>query len=407
MRVLVAIGEDAMEILLESLDHESSFIRRNAYLKLSEPSAGAVSLDPRFAEALLVGLDDPDPRIFSSSVRWAERYVQEVDGPALSETQRTGLLARLLAALTAEGVSNEDRVRVTIALGSFGPLAADAVPTIRAFLDDGTTARDEELQEALDRIEERLVGHLSPEALDPFIREIPTDIDPGLRSLIEQLKDSRGLERGRAALALQELGPDAGPAVPWLVDLLTDETPLVMQRTGGLFGDEEFEITPADLSAEALMVIGEDAIPDLQDALHHRDPEVRDRVVKEFGYGCDVPTCYDDRFVEFMIELLDADIHTNVRHWVFVWIGRYAEGDPPDIPPGSRRAELLESVLHFLQTHLEDGSEVERLGDAAEALGEWGPDAAASLPLLREASTRVGERDQARIEDAIQKISGG
>lgn len=352
MGALVAIGRAAVEILLESLANESPFIRQNAYESLSEAAAGAVNLDPRFADAILVGLADEDARISANSVRWAERYVEEAEGPALSRDQRSALL------------------------------------------------------EALGRIQADLVGDLSLEAVKRSSREIPTDLDPELRSLIERLRHADGLERGRAALALQEVGPEAGPAVPWLVDLLTDESPLLMTRTGGMFGDQEWETSPSELSVEALIAIGEDAIPALQDAIRHPDAAFRNRVVREFSIACDGPICYDDRFVEIMVELLDADLPRAPRYGLFVWISRYVVGNPPAIPPGSRRAELLEPVMHFLEARLEDGSEVHALGDVAEALGGYGPEAAAALPLLREAATRVNEEDRAQIQEAIQKIEG-
>jgi HEAT repeat protein len=77
--------------------------------------------------------------------------------------------------------------------------------------------------------------------------------------------------RGETARALGEFGPEAIPAVPALVRVLSDRN----VRSGERDCHRPWEQTVADLAAEALVKIGRPAVPALIEALASPDEPVR------------------------------------------------------------------------------------------------------------------------------------
>jgi HEAT repeat protein len=95
-----------------------------------------------------------------------------------------------------------------------------------------------------------------------------TDIDDAVRQLIERLRSVKPAERADAALALGRMEAKAAAAIPSLVELLGDGTPVArLEITSPPFEDEEWqpdyegvkETTVGEAATHALMAIGDES----------------------------------------------------------------------------------------------------------------------------------------------------
>lgn len=124
-----------------------------------------------------------------------------------------------------------------------------------------------------------------------------------LKDLIIRLHHADPVERAWAAYQLAKLRRGAAPAVPYLVSLLEDETPVLLTRyVGGGFHSSS-DTTPADEAVRTLGQIGEPATTSLILALKHPRPGVRARAAKALGHIGDINA----------IEFLLATLHDNER----------------------------------------------------------------------------------------------
>src|SRR5947208_2167757 len=115
-----------------------------------------------------------------------------------------------------------------------------------------------------------------PGASRPALRDLP----PELRQDAEKLASADAAERAAAACRLRAAGPHAAPAIPLLVELLGDETPV----TPGVCGETSSWViqngivqpsSPGKEAANALGEMGKPAVEPLIGALKSGVPAAR------------------------------------------------------------------------------------------------------------------------------------
>lgn len=137
-----------------------------------------------------------------------------------------------------------------------------------------------------------------------------------LREQIVRLHHPQAVERAAAATQLAKMGRGAAPAVPYLIRLLQDDTPVQLSRyLGGGFHSSS-ETTPAEESSRALAKIGEPASNALILALNAPQADVRRLAAKALGQIGDV------KAVEFLLALLE-DPDPGVRATTALALGNY------------------------------------------------------------------------------------
>lgn len=137
-----------------------------------------------------------------------------------------------------------------------------------------------------------------------------------LKDLIIRLHDSDPVERAWAAYQLAKLGRGATPAIPYLVNLLEDETPVLLTRYVGGGFHSSTATTPADEAVRTLGQIGDPATTTLLLTLNHAQPEVRARAAKALGLIGDMQA------VEFLLNAL-RDSNRKVRANAAIALGSY------------------------------------------------------------------------------------
>jgi len=108
---------------------------------------------------------------------------------------------------------------------------------------------------------------------------IQINILPEVRNQIERLYQQDPEERARAARILGEMGSHAGPAVPFLIDMLGDEYP-VLSRNGTKTMEST---TPAKEAAVALGRIGKPSAEPLSKAFRKEGATIRKKIVQVLG----------------------------------------------------------------------------------------------------------------------------
>ena len=220
------------------------------------------------------------------------------------------------------------RCQAADALGKIGNEAA--VPALTEALGDGACAVREAATEALDKL------RISSAAT--------------MAGFIEALKSAHPSARRNAAEVLGELGPDAKTAVPSLVNSLDDEDNGVRWATTIALGE-----------------IGPDAkvaVPALIKALGDKALEVRMRAAQALG------KIGDEAAAPALTKALkDHELVAIHAHYALAKIT-------------SKPQEHVPSLIEALKGKAEDWTV---RSNAAEALGEIGPDAKAAVPALTEA----------------------
>jgi HEAT repeat protein len=93
-----------------------------------------------------------------------------------------------------------------------------------------------------------------------------------VKALIQQLQSEDESKRTAASEALADLGPDAAPAVPALIAALASKTPLRRPFSGGIL--TWWDHSPI-AARQALVRVGQKAVPDLENALKDKDALTR------------------------------------------------------------------------------------------------------------------------------------
>ena len=137
-----------------------------------------------------------------------------------------------------------------------------------------------------------------------------------LKDLIIRLHHADPVERALAAYQLAKLGRGAAPAVPYLLNLLEDETPVLLTRYIGAGFRSSSDTTPADEAVRTLAQIGDPATTPLVLALKHPLPGVRARAAKALGQIGDLNT------IEFLLGALH-DNDRRVRASAAIALGNY------------------------------------------------------------------------------------
>ena len=103
------------------------------------------------------------------------------------------------------------------------------------------------------------------------------------RDKILRLYHPDPVERAWAAYQLAKLGRGAAPAVPYLIDLLSDDTPVLLSRYIGSGFHSSSDTTPAEEAALTLARIGDFAVRDLELATQSKSADVRRLATKSLG----------------------------------------------------------------------------------------------------------------------------
>jgi HEAT repeat protein len=125
-----------------------------------------------------------------------------------------------------------------------------------------------------------LVGHAVPgqaQKLTP--QAVASQIDPSIRQEINRLYAVDKIEKGRGFRALQAMGPKAAPAIPNLIGLLGDNTPVGLPNPPPFWEAIGWART-GDAAMMTLIKIGEAAVEPLIKALGDKDRLVRVRAVR-------------------------------------------------------------------------------------------------------------------------------
>lgn len=108
--------------------------------------------------------------------------------------------------------------------------------------------------------------------------QLPAGMSEGVRQHVLALASKEAARRARAACALGEAGAEAAPAIPYLVALMSDGTPLdpsALCKNAEPFEDEAwqpdfeqvYEPSPGEAATQALVALGTPAAGPLLDAL--------------------------------------------------------------------------------------------------------------------------------------------
>ncbi len=138
---------------------------------------------------------------------------------------------------------------------------------------------------------------------------IDAKAEPRLAKLTGKLSSKDARERTVAILALQVMGPGASSAVPYLIGMLDDDTPVSIQRNA--IRTVTVTTSPGREAAVALSRIGEESVLPLIRSLRKDDSTTRENAAWALG------TIRDPRAVEPLRELLwdnDAGVR-QVSEW--------------------------------------------------------------------------------------------
>jgi HEAT repeat protein len=343
---LAAIGEPAAAAapaIVAALDSNDAVLQMPAAFALGRMKAAAGD------ESLAKAVAGEDP-FLASVASWARARIHPDDKALVDDALarlRVGL-ANADAEIRSGSVSGLSDLAESLdasareqLAGEFMPLLTDADPEV------GQAAGG-----ALVRLGSAAMATLQPKLADPAIRRNILEIlaaigpaaKPALGDIVGALGDADPQCRGDAAMAIAAIGPDAAEAVPDLQKLLVD---------------------PA--AADGLRYVAAYALGRIGPAAGAAEP-----VLRELSQSKD-------------------DLLATVAIWAALKI------KPND-------ASLFESAVPLLRRALRGDRELARL-EAAVALGDIGPAAAAAVPLLE----LVSEEDPARqvraaAAAAIEKI---
>ena len=124
--------------------------------------------------------------------------------------------------------------------------------------------------------------------------QLPAGLSAGVRQEVLALSSNDAARRARAACALGEAGAEAAPAIPYLVALMSDGTPLApsaLCKNAEPFEDEPwqpdfeqvYEPSPGEAATQALVALGAPASEPLLGAL--KDPHWRTRKNAAWALG--------------------------------------------------------------------------------------------------------------------------
>lgn len=156
MEALIAIGDSAIEGLIQALKSENEYVRRHMTLKLCF-SSQPVSFDARFVEPMIAALKDKSEFVRSYAADWLGSYVRFHRRKANSSSDYPGgkMASRFVAPLITALNDRSRFVRLSAvdSLGDIGPDAQEAIPALTKLLQDKDATIREKAQKALEKIQ--------------------------------------------------------------------------------------------------------------------------------------------------------------------------------------------------------------------------------------------------------------
>ncbi len=137
-----------------------------------------------------------------------------------------------------------------------------------------------------------------------------------LREQIIRLHSRDPVQRAEAASHLGKMAMAAGPAVPYLIQILQDDTPVQISRYLGGGYTSSVDTTPSEEASRALAEIGGPATNALLLAIQDPHPNVRRLAAKALGQIGEIGA------VDFLIQLLN-DSDRGVRATAAIALGNY------------------------------------------------------------------------------------
>jgi len=137
-----------------------------------------------------------------------------------------------------------------------------------------------------------------------------------LREQIIRLYSRDPMQRAEAASHLGKMSMSAGPAVPYLIRILQDDTPVTISHYLGGGYTSSVDTTPSEEASRALAEIGGPATNALLLALQDPHPSVRRLAAKALGQIGEIGA------VEFLVRLL-SDPDRGVRATAAIALGNY------------------------------------------------------------------------------------
>ena len=149
---------------------------------------------------------------------------------------------------------------------------------------------------------------------------ISQNISPAVRENIEKLYSPDAKARAVAAARLRKMGAEALPAIPYLLDLLGDETDIYVSR--GSFRVVSIKTTPGKEAALTLRSFGKAAVEPVIGRLFDNDPAVRENAAWTLGL-------IGDKRAEAPLEELMNDPDKRVRNVAKWALKRIRKGAHP------------------------------------------------------------------------------
>ncbi|MBI3561709.1 MAG: HEAT repeat domain-containing protein [Gammaproteobacteria bacterium] len=143
-----------------------------------------------------------------------------------------------------------------------------------------------------------------------------TALPEQIAAKIARLNGYDPLERAGAAFQLGKLGAEAAPAIPMLIALFADTTPVLLSRYIGGGYRSSNATSPGEEAAQAIAKIGHGAVAELRQALRQNNPQVRRLASKALGQIGEIATIPD------LLPLLD-DPDRQVRATTAIALGSY------------------------------------------------------------------------------------
>lgn len=230
---------------------------------------------------------------------------------------------------------------------------------------------------------------ISDENLAKEINQLKTTRQ--VRDKILRLHHEDPVERAWAAYQLAKLGRGAAPAVPYLIKMLSDDTPVLLSRyLGGGFHSSS-DTTPAQEASRALAKIGEPAIEELKKAMSSPNENVRRLAIKSLGQIGDI------NLIESLIKAL-SDPSRRVQASAAIALGNYRH------PIASHKlTEVFTKASPEVRVHLvyalSQINDIIAVPFLIEQINQQNPDVRAAIALA------LGKLRDARALPALLKVT--
>ncbi|HOD83359.1 MAG: putative lyase [Planctomycetes bacterium ADurb.Bin126] len=220
---ILAFGSKAIPDLVEALQHEDVFVRRNALFALGhlrDPSTIPVMVDclcnedwgvrdgVPYALSQIEALPSQALERLRQALTHEHPHVRRIAAQTLANVNPVETASVLALVKSAQDPDQDVRSQVVVSLGAIGAGRPEACQALRAALQDGDP------QVRLNAVDGLI-------KIDTANR--PETIHAVLQALRELLRCSEATIRSRACSELYGIGQNAAPLVPVLIDCLRDQ----------------------------------------------------------------------------------------------------------------------------------------------------------------------------------------